>query len=83
MITYKPTPEDLKEMGFENWKIFPSDNVKIQCYDTGWEMGFYIWRHIELRDEYQIIRWTLQHIESFYPQSKEEVMTLIKLFTIK
>ena len=82
MITYIPTPEDLKEMGFENWRIYPNDNVEIQ-YTTQWEILFHIWRHVEVRAGYRIYRWTLQHIDYFYPQSKEEVMTLIKLFTIK
>lgn len=78
---YQPTEQELLEMGFENSMIYPTDNICIEYEKWEWKVIFYIGRHIQLVDEYKILRWTLQHIDSLYPRSKEHLEKIILAFT--
>ncbi len=66
---FTPTPTELKELGFENEE---------ECFfhDTG--------NHFTIQYDFIDNEWLLVSVDDeteFYPQSLEDIKTLIKLFT--
>lgn len=69
-MPYNPTKEELADMGFE---------IEIYCEWKSFYGFTKVWQYIEYKGYKQM--WKLW-MKQFYPESREDIETLIRLFTI-